>query len=74
MLGLSEFRFEVHAHPEDGPCEGQALCHVPEHPVGDIALGEERDKGQYYPRHHISAAVEYWIHSLLFAVIMLCEF
>jgi hypothetical protein len=52
MLGLSEFRFEVHTYPEDSPCEGKALCHVPKHAIGDIAFGEERDKGQYHPRHY----------------------
>ena len=52
MLGLSEFRFEIDAHPEDSPSEGQSLRHVPEHPVGDIALSEEGDERQYHARHH----------------------
>jgi len=52
VLALSEFCLEVHAHTEDSPCEGQALCHVPEHPVRDIAFREEGDEGENNTRHH----------------------
>ena len=42
----------VHADAEDSAGEGQALCHVPEHPVRDIPFCEEGDEGEDNTRHH----------------------
>lgn len=52
ILGFSEFRLEVHTDAEDGAGEGQALCHIPEHPVRDIAFREKGDEGEDNTRHH----------------------
>ena len=52
MLAFAELRLEIYANPEDGASEREALCHVPEHAICDVALGKEGNERQYHARHH----------------------
>ncbi len=52
VFRLTKFCFEIDAYSEDCACESEALRHVPEDTIGDVAFREERDKGEYYTGHY----------------------